>query len=492
MTTVSASRRPSLSVPNVLSLAVAILLFAVAGATVGAQPWNPVLTLLVIAFAIPSLIALSSFIRGFYIYLFILPFSYFLKRLLFLSPGVTQTEWFIATALPDIVLVCALCNLILDKRHRFPRSAANLPVLLFLVWSILEVFNPNISVTIGISGFKKTAFYVAMYYLAAAVSLRDDQVVDKVARITILCAIVAAGYGFVQSIFGLAPFEIATIDSGLTNMTVDSIDVLYAQGILRAFSTFSGPWILGDYLAIGFMFNVFAYLRGKVGRGKFFLIALWLGLGIFVSLSRSSYLMLMLALALLYMLAAKSQRSLVWRLVLVSLLAGLFVLALSLLWNLVPGGMPTAIFAMYNLFSRIDQWQSLLSYPATFSLIGMGIGSVQASFYFGETIVAETHSFLLTLVSELGVIGVGLFVWALFVLVRDVVSRIARVGAGVDRSSIGVVLSILAGMVIAKSASGGLWGTTMHDNYLWLLSGLLAALSSAHLPASPDGGLKKK
>ena len=457
----------------------------------GLQLWNPVLFLLVIAFAFPCFIALSSFTRGFYVYLFILPFSYFLKRLLFLSPEVTQVEWFIATALPDLVLVSALCNLILGKNHRFPRSAATLPVSLFLAWSILEIFNPNISITIGISGFKKTAFYVAMYYLAAAVSLRDAKVVDKVASITVLCAIVAAGYGFVQLIFGLAPFEMAQINSGLTNLTVDSIGVLYAQGILRPFSTFSGPWILGDYLVIGFMFNVFSYLRGKVSRGKFFLIALWLGLGIFVSLSRSSYLMLMLALALLYVLAAKSQSSFVLRLVLVSIAAGLFFLVLSSFWNLVPGGMLTAIFAMYNLFSRIVQWQSLLSNPATFSLIGMGIGSVQASFYFGETIVYETHSFFLTLVSELGVIGVGLFVWALFVLVRDVVGRMARVAGGADRLSVNVVLSILLGMIVAKTAAGGLWGGYMHDNYLWLLSGLLAALSTTYLPASPDGGLKK-
>ena len=201
--------------------------------------------------------------------------------------------------------------------------------------------------------------------------------------------------------------------------------------------------------------------------------------------------MLMLALALLYVLAAKSQSSFVLRLVLVSITAGLLFLATSLLWERVPGGIPTAIFDMSNLFGRIDQWQSLLSNPAIFTLIGMGIGSVQASFYFGETIVAETHSFFLTLVSELGVIGVGLFVWALFVLVRDVVGRMARVAGGADRLSVNVVLSILLGMIVAKTAAGGLWGGYMHDNYLWLLSGLLAALSTTYLPASPDGGLKK-
>lgn len=461
-------------------------------ATVQVEVWNPILALMVIAFPAPCLVALSCFTRGFYVYLFILPFSYFLKRLLFLSPEVTQVEWFIATALPDTVLVCALCNLIVARRHRFPRSATNLPVLLFLIWSILEIFNPNTSITIGISGFKKTAFYVAMYYLAAAVSLRDGKVVDRVASITVLCAIVAAGYGFVQSIFGLAAFEMAQINSGLTSLTADSIAILYAEGVLRPFSIFSGPWVLGDYLVIGFMFNVFAYMKGKVGRGKFLLIALWLGLGIFVSLSRSSYLMLLLALALLYVFSAKSKRRLVQRLVLVSMVAGLILLAIALLWQRVPGGIPTAIFAMYNLFGRIGQWRSLLSDPATFSLIGMGIGSEQASFYFGKTIVAETHSFLLTLLSELGVIGVGLFLWAVFVLVRNAIGGMARVRSGGDRLSVNVVLCILLSMIAAKTAAGGLWGMNMHDNYLWLLCGLLAAISTRITLRKGLGGLRSR
>src|SRR5438094_10663144 len=62
---------------------------------------NPVLAILVVALIFPCLIAISDFSRGLYIYLYLLPFSYFLKRLLFLYPGVTQTEWFVASALTD-------------------------------------------------------------------------------------------------------------------------------------------------------------------------------------------------------------------------------------------------------------------------------------------------------------------------------------------------------------------------------------------------------
>jgi len=313
-----------------------------------------------------------------------------------------------------------------------------------------------------------------MYYLAFAVSLHNNRVIDKVAKITTHCAIIVTGYGFVQMCVGLSPFEMAQINSGLTNLTADSIDILYAQGILRPFATFSGPWVFGDFLVIAFMFNFYLYLKRKIGRWSFFLVSLWLGFGILVSLSRSSYLMLGIAVSLLYILQAKSKRRLVLRLVLASMALGLIIIAILLFWRSAPPGIATAIFAQHNLFGRIEQWQSLLSQSTVFSLVGLGIGSEQAAFYFGDTIVVHTHSFLFTLLLELGVIGVGLFLMTFFILIRQSYRRLVLLQVSNSRLNLVVILSILMSMFIVKTVAGGLWGLHIHDNYLWLLFGLLA------------------
>lgn len=444
--------------------------------TIGFYLWNPVLFILVIAFAVPCLIALSNFTRGFYVYLFILPFAYFLKRLLFLFPEVTQIEWFVATALPDLVLISALCNLILCKDHRMPKSASLVPVSLFLLWCILEIFNPNISVVIGISGFKKTAFYIIIYYLVIAVANRDNKVVDKIANITIVCSIIVTVYEFIQIYYGFFSFEISMINSGLTNLTVDSIDVLFPEGVLRPFSTFSGPWVMGDYLVIGFMFNLFKYLKGKVNFWKFILISFWIGLGIFFSLSRTSYLMLIISLLFFYTFKRGSKRSLVHKLVIISLGISLIVFAVIYMSENSSEGLGTAIFSLSSLFSRMELWDSILD-VSTFTVVGLGIGSSQASFYFGKSIVAESHSFLLTLIFEIGFIGVGLFLRILYIIIRDVLVRMKSTVFYIDHLTLNLLLSISIAMVITKSMGGGLWGQHMHDNYLWIFFGILSSLS---------------
>jgi hypothetical protein len=338
-------------------------------------------------------------------------------------------------------------------------------------------------------GFKKTAFYIAMYYLAASVGFRNDNaeerigVIDKVGKITVFCAMVTAAYGFVQAYFGLTSFEQAQISSGITNLKLESIDVLYAQDILRVFSTFSGPWIFGDYLVIGIMFNLLAYMRGTIGKKRFVFVSLWLGAGLLISLSRSSYLMLILALMSFYVLSATSKVRLMWRAAIASTSGTVGLVLILLFWESSPTGMFRAIVAPHNLFGRIDLWQELLSGPATFTISGYGIGSSQASIYFGDTLVADPHSFLFMLCLELGIVGAGLFLWLFIIVVRDAIRGIKQASTP-ERLNLSVALSILLGMVLAKSLSDVLWGQYIHDNYLWLLSGLLVSLSAASIVAN--------
>ncbi len=288
---------------------------------------NNILIFVAVLFAIPCGVALFRLDFGLYVYLVIIPFAYFLKRLMFLYPPVTQTDWTFASALPDFVLGCIFLHLLVRRGPKIYRSSNTLPVFLFLVWCCIEILNPKIDILIGLAGFKKTALYISMYFIGAAIARDDKKAISRIGKVAVACAIPVAMYGAYQFFFGLASFEIDVVNSGLTAMGGESISTLYAQGFVRAFSTFSGPWILGDYLAIAIMFNLLAYLAGERRKIAFLAIACVLCFGLFVTLSRSSYLMLFVSLAILYVVQSGTKRSFRWRLAVSVITVSLALLA---------------------------------------------------------------------------------------------------------------------------------------------------------------------
>lgn len=440
--------------------------------------WNPILVLLGLSTIGAVTIALVDCSLGLWLYLAVLPFSYFLRRLLFVVSDVSRTEWLIATVIPDAIMLAAIVGWMAKYRLRLVNTRSLLPVSLFLLWCVIEIFNPGVFILVGMAGFKKTALYICLYFLAASVTAEDPTVVGRIGRITVTCGLAASAYGLMQQWRGLADFELAPILSEMGNLTEASIDVLYPQGVLRPFSTFSGPWVFGDYVAIGLTFCPLLYWNGQ-RRGMGILVASLLLLsGLAVSLSRSSYLMLICSLGLVFVWSRRSQSGRVAGFATVG--AVITILSIAVVQNqaIVAPGAATAILSTENVFGRFEQWQSLLGGSGTFSLAGHGIGSIQAAYAFGQEGVAEAHSFVLSLLLEVGVVGLLLFSW----VCASVFWRALKTSQGArretERRETIFVAAILGGMLLAKSAAGGLWGLQVHDSYWWLLCGVLAGLDA--------------
>jgi len=415
---------------------------------------------------------------GLYLYLAILPFSYLFRRLLFLATDVSRTEWLMAAAVPDAILFAAMVGWIARYRLRILATRSLLPVSLFLGWCVIEVFNPRASLLTGMAGFKKTAMYISLYYLGAAVTAVDRSVITKIGKITVTCGVIAAGYGVLQAWRGLAAFELAPIIHAMGKMTEQALPVLYVQDFLRPFSTFSGPWIFGDYLVIGLLFGLLLFGTGKQSMRWFLIATASLLLGLAVSLSRSSYVMLICCLGLIFVLAGRSRMSRVIRASAVVILVGTLTVAVINYQGRTAPGAPAAVLAMFNVVGRFERWQILLYDTSTYSMIGQGIGSIQAAYAFGEQFVEEAHSFLFDLLLEVGVVGLVLFAWVCVAVFSQALRAIRVVGFEADRQELIVVVAILGGMLMAKSAAGGLWGMQVHDTYWWLLCGVVAGLSA--------------
>jgi hypothetical protein len=449
-----------------------------------ALPFNLILKCLIIIFSAFYFIALTDFIQGLYCYLAVLPFSYFLKRLLFLFPPVPQTEWFIATALPDLILVFAAIGLMTSRefaKHSLQfknRSAfTHIPVVLFLLWCIFEIFNPNIPLNVGLGGFKKTAFYILIYFLSYFAVQHDGmRFVNRMMKITVIAGIVVTGYELYQHVFGFTAFEMRCVMSGINMLNADTFIILMKESLIRPFSTFSGPFILGDYLVLGMAF-LFARYRFKITRKLApALLFIILAVGLFWTVSRTSYLMLLLT-GVFYAVLGTRHRIMTTVVLLASLLCVITVFVSYRSAFNIP--VVQDILAPENFFGRMQGWQVLLNNrQVSTSLAGAGMGATQAGYAFGFQLEdISTHSFALVLLVELGLIGVALFALFFGALVKTGISAIKRSPNKAFQAKTQIILSILMGMILAKALSDSLWGQHIEDNYLWMLSGITAGIA---------------
>jgi O-antigen ligase len=229
---------------------------------------------------------------------------------------------------------------------------------------------------------------------------------------------------------------------------------------------------------IGLLFGLLLFGTGKQSMRWFLIATASLLLGLAVSLSRSSYVMLICCLGLIFVLAGRSRMSRVIRASAVVILVGTLTVAVINYQGRTAPGAPAAVLAMFNVVGRFERWQILLYDTSTYSMIGQGIGSIQAAYAFGEQFVEEAHSFLFDLLLEVGVVGLVLFAWVCVAVFSQALRAIRVVGFEADRQELIVVVAILGGMLMAKSAAGGLWGMQVHDTYWWLLCGVVAGLSA--------------
>ena len=202
--------------------------------------------------------------RGFYIAVILLPFVELVKRFLFIDQSVSQPQYLAVKAIPDAVVLVALLSYahrdLIRRRLPLAPTAIDKMVLCFLIWNLAEVANPSSKPLIGLAGFDYTGVPIAMYFLARSV-IRGREDVEKLARVVVVTAVIAALYGLKQEVLGLAPFETVWLNSGLTSLDLGYIE---SAGLLRAFSTFASHKEFGFYLAIAIGYAIVLMARHRL------------------------------------------------------------------------------------------------------------------------------------------------------------------------------------------------------------------------------------
>ncbi len=441
----------------------------------------------------------------------LLPFIDFFKRLVFVEPMQSTAVMYAPLFLTDVLLagILLLSWPQLAKRlvpSRFPKL--DLWVLLFIGWATLSslIFtNPQIPLFNRVSIVELKVVPIFMYFVGA-IWLSNRQMSEHWARIVVVAALVATGYGIVQFWRDLFPYErawVAAFEAGQINSAAVRHILLDRRvlGFFRVFATTSDHVSFGAFLGVAMWFW-YGILPGK--RTPLFLIGmLFLSIGIFLSFTRMVYI-LPIVIGMVYFLLYYAEirpiinlRKVRTPLVVITLLACSYLL-FALIFTQLYG---TKLFGGYGdnpYLKRLLNTSSLEARLRTddlfsqdrLSLAGHGLSAtgqnLRRSGVIGmdnnDTQDVNFHNMFFDMAEEMGLIGVGIFLGLLYHLYRNSLNYVNAKMLPSNRRIPITLLSIITGLLIIAQIDRALfWAGELWPYYFWAMVGAVANFS---LPSS--------
>ncbi len=349
-----------------------------------------------------------------------------------------------------------------------PSSPIDLPISIFLAFTLLSV--------LWTSDTKDAAIQIVFFYLPFP--LLFYTVIAWWRRIPYAITIgTAVTIGLASAISVLALVQYATRWI-FWNTKLQQADV-YSQ-FFRVNGIFYDPNIMGRYLAIAVVAAVaWMWLRPStrmlmIGTA---VIVLLLG-GLMVSFSRSSCLLVMTAMVLLAWRAFGARRTLAVGGIAFVILAGGAIAGSHNIRGALTSThhLSTVSEGRFGLMSGgLHIWKQA-------PIVGSGVGSFQAKFTATETAsqiahkqVSISHNAPITVLAELGLIGIAIFVWLCVATWRSIAQASRRAHA-----AIGWMQWSLLALIVGIFIHSQLYADLFEDPILWVIA---AAAISLNLPS---------
>ncbi len=364
----------------------------------------------------------------FYIFLVLLPFQ---TRILYLADR-SYVSWYfdyhiaIFLYLTDILLIVCFTSWLIFDRPVFSKSTnvrLIIALIAFIILIILTLFHVK-RIDLGIyQVFKWVEFCFVLTYICT--TFRDRVDFSTSALILFVSAVFQATLGWIQfhmqHMLGLKLLGEYISPVGTPGLaTIDTV----AGKVIRAYGTMPQPNILGGFLVLGLIYGLFLVSRDTL-LNKFQRLSIAAGIailliGVFTTFSRISWAAAVFAIIGFVLFNSIKKH---WLPIKVILLACLVSCAtIGLLYN-------SSLQARVNTNdsrSVTDRYffnDLGLDMVKRFPISGVGIGNyveAQKDLYKLEPWQHQPpHNIFIFIAAELGLIGLGLFFWMLFVVIKN-------------------------------------------------------------------------
>ncbi len=378
-----------------------------------------------------------------------------------ISPGLSNS--FIG-----IMIFCYMAKKILQRGKIIPRTVVNMPVLFFFIISSLSITHSiNLKDSL-VGGMLRLLLLSSLMFIIAA-ELKDERQLRRVAY-SIAASLILVTFDGLWQIRAGRDF-------------IAGREPVLNLGLSRATASFKDSNLLGIYLSAFTPLLLGLALYGESGRKKvFFYLSAAIALaGILLTYSRPSF--LAMYIALIFFAIARRHKALI-----------VFLIILTLLFPfLVPQSVKNwAKDVEYNPLrmmcndDRIAVYRNSLRMIKAHPLIGLGTNNYMKSYkYYKEypeyrNIVTleymRAHNMYLEMAAELGLTGLGIFLWMLFRLFAAARAAYKRP----EGNYLKIIALSLSACLIAFLINGLTESSFYYSRVVpvfWYISGLILGLS---------------
>ncbi|HTQ60796.1 MAG TPA: hypothetical protein VMI32_11260 [Candidatus Solibacter sp.] len=457
---------------------------------------------------------LNNWRNGVYLFLAWLLFEDFVRKFL----GNNMAIYFVKDFLLLVVLI-SFFTAVRRKEVTLFRPPFLIPLLIFIWFSALQIFNPaSTSVWYGLMGFKIFFFYVPLLFVGYAL-LNSEAEIRRFFLINLALAVVVISLGIAQSIIGPGFLNPAVQAEDLRELSgLYRVDMATGAVAYRPTSVFVSAGRYADFVSVAWLlvlgFGGYLLLRHKKGRIFAFITIALTAAGAFLTASRGSFMWGLIdagVTSVAFIWGAPWKQGEVRRVfraiqrAAIGIVLGMFVLfyaypnalmtRLDIYKETLMPNSPTSELKHRGWTYPLDNFLAALNYERWPYGYGIGTtgagGQYVARFFNVQPPVFGVESGFGTLVVEMG-IG-GLILW--IVMSAAILSSawgVVRKLKGSPWFPVGFIIFWYAFVLFYPDTFGGMaaYEDFLLNAYLWLLLGLLfrlptIALSSQFAASAP-------
>jgi putative inorganic carbon (HCO3(-)) transporter len=376
------------------------------------------------------------------------------------------------------LIISFLTKKILKKEQIFTRTAINVPLLLLFLITCLSIFN-SINYADSLKGGIFKLMRYAFIFLIIVEELKDERHIKRIIFAMGAGIIVASSDGIWQVLTG----------RDFIRGYVPVVNI----GLVRATASFKDSNVFGVYLSAiaPLIFGLALYYFKNKKKIVIFLVSFIALVGILLTYSRPT--LLAIYIALFFLGIVRKDRVLIGFLIILTLISP-FILPKSVKeW---------AKEVQYNPLrfmcndDRIAVYRNSLNMIKDHPFVGLGANTYMKNYkkYRGpveyRNIVTKdymyAHNNFLHMAAEIGLIGLGIFIWLLYKLFRECKNIYKRL----DNHYLKIVLLSLTACLIAFPVNGLMESSLYYSRVaiiFWYLAGFSLALNKFTHGNKPEG-----
>lgn len=350
-----------------------------------------------------------------------------------------------------LILFCGIFYILIHKINPF-RIPLVRPFFAFVLICLFTLPFSSLKVEGLFDGLRLTSLFV--FYILVSIIFDNMKDIRRLTWIIFLSAVLPLATGFYQILTRTGSVELIGYYKSIT--------------FNRAFATFTHPNVYAFYLTMLLPMAILIFPHTKNRAKKIFLGALIaaMGVSLVLTFTRGAWISFICAVLALGFIRSKKAVAII---LLVIMALALFMPSIALRFSDLSG---TTYDGTDSLRWRLNLWGQTFNYFLSRPIFGYGLGSFYALSSAASSEYAPAHNDYLRLALEVGIVGLGAYLFLLYLLTRDAFRLYKRLNPAYSRTIALGFFSLCVAYILIGMADN-LMRSTVVQLYFWAFAAIM-------------------